>query len=407
VTRLAVLSYHTSPLAQPGTGDSGGMNVYVRELAAALARQGHDVVIYTRRDDPAAREVTAVEPGVRVVRVTAGPARELAKEELLAHVPDFTRGVRAAFARHGLPDALHANYWLSALTGHELKHELDVPLLCTFHTLERVKALTFESPDHVRDEFEATCAQCADAILASCDVERDQIVEHYDVAPERVHIVPLGVDHAVFSPGPSAFARRALGLSRVAELLLFVGRLQELKGVELALETQLALRARGRATHLAIIGGPSGPGGRDTVAALHRRVRDAGAIDAVHFVAPQSHQILSTWYRAADVTLVPSRAESFGLVALESLACATPVLASQVGGLQTLVTDGVNGGLIVTRDAATWADRASALLDAPDLATMKERATHDAQHYTWARAAHALDELVVTLRARRLVECAP
>jgi D-inositol-3-phosphate glycosyltransferase len=383
------------------------MNVYVRELAAALARQGHEIVIYTRRDDPHAREVTDVEPGVRVVRITAGPAADVTKEELFSYVSDFTRGVRAAFARHGLPDALHANYWLSALTGHELKHELDVPLICTFHTLERVKALTFEAGDVVRDEYEAACAQCSDAILASCDVERDQIVEHYGIPVERVHVVPLGVDHAVFSPGPSHYARQAVGLGGVAELLLFVGRLQELKGVSLALETLLAMRERGRDTHLAIVGGPSGPGGRETVSNLHHRVREVGAIHAVHFVAPQSHQLLSSWFRAADLTLVPSRAESFGLVALESLASGTPVVASDVGGLRTLVHPGVDGALLASREPSAWADTAVSILDQSDRTSVRRAAVQGAATYTWAGAARRLDDIIAMLRARRLLDCLP
>src|SRR5487761_2551576 len=316
MARLAVLSYHTSPLAQPGTGDGGGMNVYVRELSSALARLGHEVDVYTRRDTPASRDTVLVEPGFRVHHVTAGPPAPLERDDLAAHVDDFTDAVATSFRCTGVPDAIHANYWLSGLAGHRLKHELDVPLVMTFHTLERVKAETFEPESDERARQEAAIFACADAVLASCDVEAEQFVRLYHAEPSRVHVVPLGVEHAFFAPGHRPQARRALGVDPAATMLLFVGRLQALKGVDVA-------RRRGRRATLAIVGGPSGPDGRATLARLHERVAASGTIDHVTFVAPQAHQLLSTWMRAADATLVPSRSESFGPVALESSACGT------------------------------------------------------------------------------------
>ena len=397
MARLAVLSYHTSPLAQPGTGDSGGMNVYVRELSAAIARLGHDVDVYTRREDPDQRDVVRVEPGFRVHYVTAGPATVLARDELGLYVDEFTDSLKATFRGCGLPDAIHANYWLSGLAGHRLKHELGVPLIMTFHTLERVKAATFEAESEERAEQEAALFACADAALASCEVEADQFVRLYSAAASRVRVVPLGVEHAFFAPGNRHQARRALGLDPDSSLLLFVGRIQALKGVDLALETLIETRARGAATQLAIVGGPSGPGGRDTLAALHERVCAAGVIENVAFIAPQAHQLLSTWMRAADVTLVPSRAESFGLVALESSACGTPVVASDVGGLPTLVDDAVNGYLVSERDPGVWADAVERSLDVVNAAALAEGAVKRARPYTWRAAAQSLLALVDTL----------
>ena len=246
---------------------------------------------------------------------------------------------------------------------------------------------------------------CSDSILASCDVERAQIIQEYDLDPERVRVVPLGVEHAIFSPGNRHFARRALALGHAEELLLFVGRLQELKGVDLALDTHLELRRRGRPVHLAVVGGPSGPSGRATLAGLHARVAEAGAFDSVSFVAPQSHQILSSWYRAADVTLVPSRAESFGLVALESLACGTPVAASRVGGLTTLVHDDRNGVVLEARTPSLWADAVEGVLEPLTRARLADGALEEANRYTWAGAATTLSSIVDELRARRLLEC--
>ncbi len=405
MARLAVLSYHTSPLAQPGTGDSGGMNVYVRELSAALARQGHDVDIYTRRDAPELRDVVRVEPGLRVHHVTAGPSAPLGRAQMAHYVDDFADALKAIMRSSGLPDALHANYWLSGVAGHRLKHELGLPLIMTFHTLERVKAATFESESEERAEQEAALFACADAALASCEVEADQFVRLYGASASRVFVVPLGVEHAFFAPGRRAQARRALGAHDEVPLLLFVGRLQALKGVDLALETLIELREREVAAQLAIVGGPSGPDGRDTLSALHRRVREAGVIESVNFVAPQAHQLLSTWMRAADVTLVPSRAESFGLVALESSACGTPVVASDVGGLPTLVDDDVNGVLMGTRDPSAWADAVQHVLEPATAARLGAGGVQRARAYTWAAAATSLGRLVCTFADSSTVRC--
>jgi D-inositol-3-phosphate glycosyltransferase len=403
--RLAVLSYHTSPLAQPGTGDGGGMNVYVRELSSAFARLGHEVDVYTRRDDPLAHDTVLVEPGFRVHHVTAGPAMTLDRHEFPLYVDEFTDAVATSFRCTGVPDAIHANYWLSGLSGHRLKHELDIPLIMTFHTLERVKADSFEGESEERAKQEAAIFACADAVLASCEVEAEQIVRFYDASPSRVHVVPLGVQHAFFAPGYRPQARRALGIDPEATMLLFVGRLQSLKGVDLALETLIELRRRGRNALLAIIGGPSGSDGRETLARLHERVSQAGVIDQVSFVAPQAHQLLSSWMRAADVTLVPSRSESFGLVALESSGCGTPVVASDVGGLKTLVEPGVNGFLIEERDPSAWADAVEVTLDLEHSTAMSTSAVLLARGYTWKKAAESLVELTERLALSGLLRC--
>ena len=287
MARLAVISYHTSPLAQPGTGDGGGMNVYVRELSSALARLGNEVDVYTRRDNPFAPDTINVEPGFRVHNISAGPASVLERNELPLFVDEFTDNVAEIFRTSETPDAIHANYWLSGLSGHRLKHEMNIPLIMTFHTLERVKAETFEGESEERAAQEASIFACADAVLASCDVEAEQIVRFYNADPSRVHVVPLGVEHAFFSPGHKPQARRALGIDSDATLLLFVGRLQALKGVDLALETLIEMRNRGENAMLSIIGGPSGPDGKIALNELHNRVSEAGVIGNVMFVAPQ------------------------------------------------------------------------------------------------------------------------
>ncbi|HZU79589.1 MAG TPA: glycosyltransferase, partial [Acidimicrobiales bacterium] len=370
--RLAVLSLHTSPLAQPGTGDGGGMNVYVRELSTALARAGVECDVYTRAWSAELPATVAVEPGFRLHHVPAGPLGPMAKEDLPAAVDEFADNVgalmRADEGRGARFDALHANYWLSGIAGHRLKHELELPLVSTFHTLARIKAeaspeeVSSDEP-HRRDEAEAAIMRCSDVVLASCSVEAEQLIA-LGADPSRVEVVSPGVDHAFFGPGHRPQARRALGLPQRVPLLLFVGRLQPLKRTEVAVHA-LALRPD---AHLVVVGGPSGPHGEQYQDEILKLVETTGVRDRVWFVDPQPHELLSTYYRAADVCVVPSRSESFGLVALEAAACGTPVVAAAVGGLTTLVDDGRTGFLVEEASPEAFAGAAGRILDDPLLA---------------------------------------
>ncbi len=417
--RLAVLSMHTSPLAQPGTGDGGGMNVYVRELSSALARSGVTCDVFTRSWSDDLPSWVGVEPGFRVHHVAAGPPLPLAKEALPSVVDEFTEGVLKRMAgTEGVEDggetafdALHANYWLSGLSGHVIKHELDLPLVSTFHTLDRVKAeaspeeVEADAP-HRRAEAEAAVIRCSDAVLASCTVESEQLADLYHADPARIRIVAPGVDHAFFGPGDRHQARRAIGIGGAGPLLLFVGRIQPLKGADVAVRTLAALAGDHPQARLVIVGGPSGPRGVDEVARLARLVRELGLVDLVRFVAPQPHELLSTYYRAADVCLVPSRSESFGLVALEAGACGTPVVASDVGGLRTLVDHGRTGFLVEDGSPEAYAGWIRQLLAEPPLAArLSAGAVQRARRYTWARAAEVLRGVYAELTDGRLVDC--
>jgi len=417
--RLAVLSLHTSPLAQPGTGDGGGMNVYVRELSSALARAGVICDVYTRAWSDDLAPTLDIEPGFRVHHVPAGPPAPLAKEALLDVVDEFTDGVLKSMTSAGtlgadddVPfDAVHANYWLSGIAGHAIKHQLNLPLVSTFHTLDRVKAEA--SPEeveahssHARAEAEAAIIRCSDTVLASCSVEAAQITDLYGADPSRIRIVAPGVDHAFFGPGDRAQARRALDLPDRGPLLLFVGRIQPLKGVGVAVATLASIARDQPNASLVVVGGPSGPHGDEEVDRITRLVDALGLSDQVLFVPPRPHELLSTYYRAADVCLVPSRSESFGLVALESAACGTPVVASDVGGLRSLVDHGRTGYLVEEPDPEAYAAWVRQILAEPLLAErLSTGSVLRARRYTWARAAHLLVDIYADLTAGRLVDC--
>jgi D-inositol-3-phosphate glycosyltransferase len=406
--RLAVLSVHTSPLAQPGAGDGGGMNVYVRALATALARAGLECDVLTRRDHPGQPEVVEVEPGFRVVHLAAGPPAPVPKHSLVDLVESLAGAVLDHMAAGELDyDALHANYWISGALGHRLKHELDRPLVATFHTLARVKAEAGIDDDPARrTRVEQETINCSDLLLASTAGEREQLTTLYAAEADRVEIVPPGVDHEVFAAASAVDrkeARRALDLDG-GPALLFVGRIQPLKGADLAVRTLAALDDP-RAV-LLIVGGPSGPEGDGELERLHDLVRSLGLVGQVRFVPPQPHERLATFYRAVDVCIVPSRTESFGLVALEAAACGTPVIAAGVGGLRSLVDDGSTGFLVDGRDPLDYAGPASLLLSDPELAAaMSATAVARSRRYAWSMTAGRLRRLYGDLLAREPVSC--
>lgn len=379
------------------------MNVYVRELSSALSHAGVDCTTYTRRTSADQPEVVQVEPGHRVVHVTAGPF-DLPKEQLPTVLTEFGDAV-AEYLRGEFPaDVLHANYFLSGLVAHRLKHELDLPFVSTFHTLAKVKAEGGDTEPEWRHRAEMEIIACADAICVSCTEEESQFRRLYGNPKGRVEIVAPGVEHAFFAPGDRRGARRALELPPTAPVLLFVGRIQPLKSPDVAVRA-LALLQRPDAL-LLVVGGASGAEGDHEVAHLQALVDELGLTQQVRFVPPQPHHILSTYYRAADVVLVPSRSESFGLVALEASACGVPVVAAGVGGLLTLVDHGETGYLVPDRDPALFAHYAREIIDHPShAAALGARGAVRATRYTWGFAAARLRRLYADLALRERVAC--
>ena len=367
VRRVAMLSLHTSPLEQPGTGDAGGMNVCVGELAKRLTDLGVEVEVFTRATSVERPPVERADAGFLVRNVVAGPLEPLPKAELPSQLCAFTAAVlRAEAAREpGWYDLVHSHYWLSGQVGWLAKERWGVPLVHSMHTMAKVKNAALaegDSPEpSARAIGEAQVVEAADRLVANTDAEARDLVDLYDASPDDVAVVPPGVDLSRYRPGPTADAKRRLGLPADRDVLLFVGRIQPLKAPDLliralaaAVDRQPAMRRRLLAV---VVGGPSGSAATspDYLRDLARRL---DVLDLVRFEPPASGDRLADFYRAATVTVVPSYNESFGLVALESQACGTPVVAARVGGLTTAVADGVSGvlaGSCATLGSGRWA----------------------------------------------------
>lgn len=403
--RAAVISFHTSPLSQPGAADSGGMNVYIRELSQAMAHLGHDITVYVRRssaDEPDEPVEIEVEPGVRLVIVPAGPP-DLPKEKLPSVVEEFAQQVLRDIEARGGVDVVHAHYWLSGMAGHILKHELDRPLLVNFHTLARARWGEELSDAEIseRAEQEQIAIDCSDTVLVSCEPEQAHLQEFYDVEDERIAVVPPGVEHGFFSPGDRASARQAIGFGE-GPLLLFVGRVTPLKNPTLAVETL----ARLPEARLAVVGGLSGAGGEAEMRSMRAASERLGVAERISYVSPKSHRALSSYYRAADAVLIPSRSESFGLVALEAAASGTPVVAASVGGLQTLVEHGSTGFLVPDPDPELYAALASEILeDGSRGAEMGMNAVDLAAGYSWESAGKSLSQVYSEVLSADVVDC--
>jgi D-inositol-3-phosphate glycosyltransferase len=416
--RVAVISVHTSPQDQPGWGDSGGMNVYIRSVARKLADQGIAVDIYTRAHGEPTPAVQDLGPQTRLIQVQAGPGVPVPKEDLPTLLPSFLDGVLAHAAadgdvrphRHGPYDVVHSHYWLSGWVGARAKHIWGAPLVSSFHTLGKVKNRSVgsgETPEpSVRLEGEETVVRDSDVILAPTPAEAESLVGLYGADPSRVRLVAPGVDRSVFSPRSRREARGRLHLGNV-RLVLFVGRLQPHKGPDVAIRAVARAVADDPATMrgvvLGVVGGPTGavPEG-DEVARLMELATSCGVADRVVFYPPQPHERLADFYAAAEAVLVPSRSESFGLVAVEAQASGAPVIAAAVGGLRYAVRDGVSGFLVPGHDPARYAERLLVLLRDPALgAAMSRAAVGHASRFSWDSTAAAIGRVYEELAERR------
>jgi D-inositol-3-phosphate glycosyltransferase len=398
--RIATISVHTSPLEQPGTGDAGGLNVYVVEVASRLAERGVEVEIFTRavsRDVPPVAELA---PGVLVRHLTAGPFEDLDKADLPGQLCQFTFEVLRAEAAYspGRYDLVHGHYWLSGQVGAVAKERWGVPLVQSMHTLGRVKNAALADGDaaepEVRIRGEAEVVAAADRLVANTVDEARELIRLYDADPARIRTVNPGVDLSVFQPGSRRQVRQRLGLPADAVVLMFAGRVQPLKAPDVVLRAA-ALLIRddpelARRLCVAFVGGPSGTGRADPDG-LTELSAALGISRVVRLEPPCPQHELADWYRAATVVMVPSYSESFGLVAVEAQACGTPVVAASVGGLRTAVRDGVSGILVDGHDPASYARVIRELLAHPaTLARLSAGAREHASQFGWGATVDAL-----------------
>lgn len=404
--RVAMLSVHSSPLAALGGKEAGGMNVYVRELARELGRQNVAVDIFTRAQSSDAPTVVELAPNVRVFTVRVGPAAPYDKNWVLTYLPEFVHRIRCVADGEDIHyDVIHSHYWLSGVAGLELRQAWGTPVVHMFHTLGAMKnsvARGDEAETGQRIEVERMLLQEVDRVVAATPLDRAQMVWHYGADASRIDIIPPGVDLRHFRPIDQARARTQLGVPPPPHrMLLFVGRIEPLKGIDTLLRA-LALLVDQQPSWwghvcLAIVGGDR----RETPAQwsnemkrLRRLQAELGIAELVTFQGSQSQRTLPTTYSASDMVIVPSHYESFGMVALEAMACGTPVIASNVGGLSYTVRDGVTGLLVPREDPQALAEKIALLLDDEPLRRkLGEQATCTAQRYGWDTIAHDIRRL--------------
>jgi len=413
-----MFSLHTSPIAQLGrTRDAGGMNVYIRELSRELGRGGIYVDIFTRRSHPDTPDIQHISERVRLITITAGPAEPLPPSALHPYVSEFTCRVARFAERNEHPyDMVHSHYWLSAAAAAPLAREWDVPHVTMFHTVERLKgqqqgialeevSALKECATTIRIESEGRIATSADCVIVSTDLEGDQLRRLYGLAPSHTRVIPCGVDLDAFTPATPerrAAARRSLGLGDTPTLL-FVGRLDPIKGIDLLLESVALLRTPAR---LLVVGGD--PAGDPEVERLRARAAELGIADRVRFPGAVPQRNLPTYYHAADAVVVSSRYESFGLVAVEALACGAPVVASAAGGLPSIVRDGENGLLVRWRSAQAFAERIELLLGDDRLRErLRANTRASVEPFDWRRIGDRMRDLYqeLTAESERVAAC--
>ncbi|WP_322509119.1 glycosyltransferase [Anaerolinea sp.] len=394
---IAMLSYHTCPLATLGGKDTGGMNVYVREVTRFLGMRGVHVDVFTRSQDEHVPHVLHdLGFGNRVVHLPAGAETWLPKRQLVDFIPQFAEGVLRFAREKGIHyDLIHANYWMSGIVAETLKAEWNVPVVTMFHTLGLMKNRIARSPEEMEGEYringERRVLQISDRIIAATLAEKAQLQFLYQADEGKIRIVPPGVDTARFYPIPREEACEAIGIPPEDRMLLFVGRIEPLKGLDTLMRAIAILRECGVQCHvphyLAVVGGdPSASGEKlsDEMARLQALRRELHLEDLVLFLGKRAQDTLPYYYSAAEVLIMPSHYESFGMVALEAMACGTPVVASQVGGLAFLVQDGLTGYVVPDGDPQALSERLRLLLMDSELRQrMGMQAAAYARQYAW------------------------
>jgi D-inositol-3-phosphate glycosyltransferase len=392
--RIAMLSVHTCPLATLGGKETGGMNVYVRELARELGNRGLGVDVFTRSQDERINRISRrLGNDVRVIHLPAGPEKPYNKNEIFHHLPQFVAGVRAfAEAEDISYDVLHSHYWLSGLAAVQLRETWGAPVVHMFHTLaelkNRVATTSAELEPELRSSCEGDILHQADVIVAATTLEREQMRAYYGADPARIQIVPPGVDLELFRPLPCEASRAAVGIPLDHHMILFVGRIQPIKGIDTLIRAMAQLlrkrpHLKGKMC-LSIIGGAGDPTTDGELARLQALEQELGIDDVVTFLGSRAQETLVHYYNAASMVVAPSHYESFGMVALEAMACGTPVIASDVGGLSLNVADGFNGYLVPKGDVDALAYKMELMLEHEQLrAQLGTQACQWAQRFSW------------------------
>ncbi|MBK4147375.1 D-inositol-3-phosphate glycosyltransferase [Corynebacterium macginleyi] len=412
--RIAMISMHTSPIEQPGSGDAGGMNVYVLNVACQLAKLGVEVDVYTRATRPSHKEIMDVASNLRVINIVAGPFEGLEKEDLPTQLAAFSGGIVQFAKWQGKKyDLIHSHYWLSGQVGWLLRDLWGIPLVHTAHTLAAVKNAHRTAEDTVESEARRICEQQlvdnADVLVVNTDQEARDLAEHYDAERDIIRVVSPGADVGLFTPGTdrnTERSRRELGIPLHTKVVAFVGRLQKFKGPEVLIRAaaELYRREPTRDFQVLICGGPSGANASPE--AYRELARELGVYKRVRFLGPRPPEELVGVYRAADIVAVPSYNESFGLVALEAQASGTPVVAAAVGGLPIAVLDGQTGLLVPSHAPQEWADSLRQLLDddARRIA-MGEAAVAHAARFSWTNTARALRKIYADTQQIPVPDC--
>jgi len=402
MTRVAFISDHASPLSAAGGIDSGGQNIYVAQIAAHLAQLGCEVDVFTRRDSETLAEIVEWRPGVRVIHVPAGPASFVRKEELLRVMPDFAAWVGAFARRHGAYDLAHANFFLSGLVAQELKRTFGTPFVVTFHALGRVRQLHQGDADQFpreRPALEDSIIREADAVIAECPQDYSDLTRLYRADPQRIVVIPCGFDKSEFWPITKPFSRRALALPPEEPLLLNVGRLVPRKGLDNAIRgLALLVRRHGVGAKLLIVGGNSDlpdPALTPEIGRLQALAREEGVGNHVVFTGRRSREFLKLYYSAADIFVTTPWYEPFGITPLESMACGTPVIGSDVGGIRYSVAHGSTGWLVPPDDPAVLAERAAQMYRDPAMRKAMGRSAIRRVHaqFTWRKVARSIASL--------------
>jgi len=400
--RIALISDHASPLAAAGGVDSGGQNIYVAQVARNLARLGYAVDVFTRRDDANQPEVLEWLPRVRVVHVPAGPAQYVRKEDLLPLMDEFSAYVRAFSAARGNYDLVHANFFMSGLAAMQLKRELGTPFVITFHALGRVRRLHQGDADQFppeRTQIEDRIIADADAIIAECPQDEEDLTRLYRARRAKIRVIPCGFDKAEFWPIARPFARRALGFDAKDRILLNIGRLIPRKGVDNAVRALGRLaRAHGIGAKLLVVGGNSDlpcPVLTPEIGRLKSIAAEEGVADQVLFTGRRSREFLKLYYSAADIFVTTPWYEPFGITPLEAMACGTPVVGADVGGIRYSIADGLTGVLVPPNDPGALAASLAQLYRDADYRKQLGRNAIDRVHeqFTWAKVTASIADL--------------